>query len=88
MTIRTERKIVSFTKPFTLTHVDGVQPAGDYFVDADDELIEGISRLAYRRVATLFHIPSISSPQNTSQVVSVNQTDLDVALLKDRHYLV
>jgi hypothetical protein len=85
MTIRTESKIVSFQEPFTLRNVDGIQPAGDYLVDVDDELIEGINHSVYRRVATRFHIPCMSSPQPTKQVVAVNQTDLDAALMKDRH---
>jgi hypothetical protein len=85
MTIRTESKIVSFKEPFTLRNVDGIQPAGDYSVEVDDELIEGMSCTVYRRVATRLHIPSMSSPQTITQVVAVNQTELDAALMKDRH---
>ena len=53
MTIRTTRTTVSFSQPFKLKDLEDIQPAGDYFLDTDEELIDGLSRLAYRRVATL-----------------------------------
>ena len=53
MTIRTTRTTVTFKHPFALRGYDGVLPAGDYRVLTDEELIDGLSFLAYRRVATL-----------------------------------
>jgi hypothetical protein len=85
LTIRTTRTTVSFSSPFTLQNVEGVQPAGEYVVLIDDELIEGLSRIAYRRVATLFQTPAISASQRLIQSFSISQTDLDAALMKDRH---
>ncbi len=84
MTVRTDRAIVSFMHPFNLKELEGVQPAGDYLVETDYEVIEGASRLAHRRVATLFTIPSISAPQGLTQRVPVDQTELDAVLMKDR----
>jgi hypothetical protein len=83
LTIRTTRTTVSFSRPFTLQTLEGVQPAGEYVVLIDDELIEGLSRIAYRRVATLFQTPAISASQRQS--FSISQTELDAALMKDRH---
>ncbi len=85
MTTRTTRSTLSFTEPFKLRGVDGVQPAGDYVVIVDDELIDSVSVVAYRRVATILCLPSITTPQTFTQLVAVSQTDLDVAVLKDRH---
>ena len=85
LTIRTTRTTVLFSSPFTLQNVEGVQPAGEYVVLIDDELIEGLSRIAYRRVATLFQTPAISASQRLIQSFSITQTELDAALLKDRH---
>jgi hypothetical protein len=85
LTIRTTRTTVSFSNPFILDNLEGVQPAGEYVVLTDDELIEGLSRLAYRRVATLFQTPAISGPQRKIQSFSISQTDLDAALMKDQH---
>jgi hypothetical protein len=58
VTVRTTRTTISFSQPFKLRDLDDIQPAGDYLLDTDEELIEGLSRLAYRRVATLLHLPS------------------------------
>jgi hypothetical protein len=85
MSMRTTRTTLSFAEPFKIRGVDGVLPAGDYVVLVDEELIEGISHTAYRRVGTVLCLPSISEPQHTSQLVPVSQTDLDIATLRDRH---
>ena len=61
MMMRTTRNTVTFSRPFSLREVDDVQPPGTYTVDADEEVIDGLSFLAYRRVATLLHLPSVSS---------------------------
>ena len=66
MTVRTTRTTISFLRPFKLRDLDDIQPADDYLLDTDEELIEGLSRLAYRRVATLLHLPSTSRPQSHS----------------------
>ena len=75
MTVRTTRTTISFSQPFKLKDLDDTQPPGDYLLDTDEELIEGLSRLVYRRVATL---PSISRPQGRTEV------ELDAALERDR----
>jgi len=84
MTIRTERKIVSFASPFTLRAVEGIQPPGDYIVDVDEELIDGLSRLAYRKIATLLHLPSVAKQRGESQVVVVDPVEFEAALFRDR----
>jgi|tagenome__1003787_1003787.scaffolds.fasta_scaffold20525357_2 hypothetical protein len=85
LTIKTTRSTVSFTNPFTLHNVDGVQPAGEYAVIVDDELIEGLSRVAYRRVATLFQTPAVGATQRQIQLISISQAELDAVLMKDQH---
>jgi hypothetical protein len=85
MTIRTTRTTVSFSNPFTLQSLEGIQPAGEYVVLIDDELIEGLSRLAYRRVATLFQTPAVSASKRLpTESFAISQTELDAALMKDR----
>jgi hypothetical protein len=85
LTIRTTRSTVSFSNPFTLRNLEGLQPAGEYVVLADDELIEGLLRVAYRRLVTLFQTPAISFPPRKTESFSISQTDLDAALMKDQH---
>ncbi|WP_245444593.1 hypothetical protein [Bradyrhizobium sp. Y36] len=88
LTIRTTRTIVSFTNPFILQGLEGIQPAGEYVVITDDEQIDGLSRIAYRRVATLFQTPATSASQLPIQSFSISPTELDAALMKDRHQTV
>src|SRR3974390_1165608 len=61
MSIRTTRKIVKFTNPFTREGFGGVLPADNYEVVTDEELIEGLSFPVYRRVATIMLAPTQSS---------------------------
>jgi len=85
LTIRTTRTTVSFSSPFTLQDPEGIQPAGEYVVLIDDELIEELSWIAYRRVATLFQTPAVSaSKQRPTQSFAISETELDAALMKDR----
>ena len=58
MTVRTSRKSVTFTRPFSLSGIDEVQPAGTYTVETDEELLPGLSFPAYRRIATLIFLRS------------------------------
>jgi hypothetical protein len=53
MTMRTSRKTVTFRRPFSLSGIDEVQPAGTYTVETNEELIEGLSFPAWRRTGTV-----------------------------------
>lgn len=79
MAIRTTRSQVTFKAPFTLAEVDGLQPAGTYDVDTDEEVIEGNERTVYVRVATLIHLRN----GGTTQTVTVDPKGLQAALALD-----
>ncbi len=79
--MRTTRETVTFDQPFSLEGIDGVQPAGTYVVDVDEELIEGLSFLAYRRVATTIYLPMASGGSGSVQAVRVDPRVLDAALM-------
>ncbi len=68
MIARTLSKTVVFSKPFLLKGVDRILPAGDYRVVTDEELIEGLSFPAYRRVATMI-LPSGGSGSRRSRAM-------------------
>jgi hypothetical protein len=76
---RTARKTVTFAHPFALAGIDGVLPAGTYDVDTDEELIDGVSFLAWRRVATMIHV----SRDGATQVHPIDPADLTASLLND-----
>jgi hypothetical protein len=80
--MRTTRETVTFEHPFSLYTVDGVQPAGTYTVEIDEELIEGVSFLAYRRVATTIYLPPPHGGAGSIQAVRVDPRDLDAARRK------
>ena len=71
MTLRTKRETVTFAHPFTVGGVDGTQPAGAYTVETDEEAIEGLSFLAYRRVATVIFLPLPHGGARSFQAVTV-----------------
>ena len=74
--MRTTREDVTFEYPFALLGADGLQPAGTYAVDVDEELIEGLSFLAYRRVATTIYLPLPHGGSGSLQAVRVDPSEL------------
>jgi hypothetical protein len=83
MTTRTTQTVVRFSSAFLLPGFDAPQPAGEYRVDQDEESIDSLSRLAWRRVAAFIHLPAIAMQVPTQQMVPINPADLDAALEKD-----
>ena len=88
MSLKTTRSIATFNEPFSLRNTEGIQPAGEYNVYVEDELIPGLSRTAWRRISTLLQMPSISSSQEHSRLVVVSPAELEAALMKDQHLTV
>jgi hypothetical protein len=82
MTVRTTRTTVTFRRPFSLQGVDCVLPAGDYRVLTDEALIEGLSFLAYRRVATL--IFPLAIRRDAAGMFTIDPHDLAAALERDQ----
>lgn len=87
MTTRTTQTIVRFSAPFMLPGSDVAQPAGDYRVDQDEELLEVFSRLAWRRVGAFVHLPAIGIDGQTHQMVPIDPADLDATLEKEHQEL-
>ncbi len=84
MATRTTSKIITFTKPFILGDIDEVLPAGDYVVDTDETLLEGLSFAAYRRVSTTIYLPSESPNPRLWRSANIDPQILDKALARDR----
>ena len=83
MTMRTSRRTVTFTRPFSLRGIDGVQPAGAYTVETDEEPLEGLSFAAYRRIATTIFLPSRPGDVVSGQLVAVDPSQLEAAEERD-----
>jgi hypothetical protein len=83
MTTRTTETTITFRQPFTLSSVDGVQPAGTYRLVTDEDEIPGLSFLALHRTATMLQLPALSAPSSSYRVVPVDPAELQKALEAD-----
>lgn len=83
MTTRTTQSTVRFSSDALLPGLDEPLPAGEYHVDHDEESIDDLSRIAWRRTGAFIHIPAIGSRSLTRQMLPITPADLDAALEKD-----
>ena len=81
MLTRTRERIWKFNNPFRLGVVDRLLPPGSYRVVTDEELIEGLSFPAYRRVATMIFVRGQNG--TSLEMLSVDPTELRAALDQD-----
>jgi len=87
MMTRTIAKTVTFRRPFALSGLEGVQPAGTYAVETDEELIPTLSFTAYHRTATWLRLPGRREGEvpsaGVSEVVAIDPVELERALARD-----
>jgi hypothetical protein len=74
MTIRSRREAVTFKHPFRIRGVDRLLLAGTYEVITDEESIEGLSFVAFRRIATMILVPGASA--SVLEMISIGSVDL------------
>ncbi|MFD1623383.1 hypothetical protein [Azospirillum griseum] len=79
MPVRRSQRTITFSKPFHLTGLDAVQPPGVYSVEIEEELIEGLSFPAYRRVSTVILLPGPPASGILMQAVAVSGAELEDA---------
>lgn len=83
MLTRTTRTSVTFAHPFFLGDVEETLPAGTYDIDTEEELLEGLSFHAYRRVLTVVHLPADAGQPGIRRSLTTRPEDLDIALAQD-----
>lgn len=83
MPIRSTETTVTFRHSFLLPEVGSPQPAGDYRVVVDEDEIQGLSFLAYQRIATLLQMPAFGTRKGPEQIVAVDHSNLTRALDRD-----
>jgi len=81
--MRTSSNAVTFLHPFKLNGVDGVQPAGRYVVETDEELLQSMSHTAYRRLSTFIRLPGRTGSTERARIVDVDPTELAAVLVSD-----
>jgi hypothetical protein len=80
MTVRTSCMTVTFKRPFAVSGMDEMQPAGTYTIEIDEELLEGLSFPAYRRIATSVRLPAQPGSSIRGQVAQMDPGEVDAAL--------
>jgi hypothetical protein len=84
MATRTTNKTMTFARPFLLTGIDRILAAGDYRVTTDEELIEGLSFPAYRRISTVIFVPAQSA--SSVEMVAIDPQELQAAQERDQSH--
>ena len=79
MTTRSRRETITFQRPFRIKGIDRLLPAGAYEVIADEEMIEGLSFAAFRRVATMIMVPAAPPHASTMEMISIGSVNLSDA---------
>jgi hypothetical protein len=80
---RTKKLIFRFNNTFSFDGSNRMFPPGDYSVLEDEELIEGISWLAYRRKATFIQIPAIGTVGPLTQLLEIDHDELTAIIDQD-----
>jgi hypothetical protein len=75
---------VAFRRPFLLEALGEELPAGNYCVETEEELVEGISYTAYRRTATVLLLPAAAGVSGVSRALVIDPRDLETALERDQ----
>jgi hypothetical protein len=83
MTTRTRRETVVFQRPFRIAGIDHLVAAGTYDVVMDEEMIEGLSFPAFRRVATMITVPAAPPNSAAMETITINSFDLAEAQRAD-----
>lgn len=81
MTLRRSSKTVTFRRSFCMEGADRLLPPADYQVVTEEELIESVSFLAYRRVSTVMIVPGKAG--STVEMLTIDPFDLQAAQEED-----
>jgi hypothetical protein len=84
MTSRTIRSVAHFSRSFWLPGFDEAQPSGDYQVEHEEEAIDSMTTVAWRRTACFIHLPGIGMRATRHEIAAIDAADLESALEKDR----
>ena len=79
MTVRTSCMTVTLERPFAVSGMDEMQPAGTYTIEIDEELLEGLSFPAYRRIATSILLPAQLGSSIRGQIARIDPGEVDAA---------
>lgn len=84
MSVRTTIAKVAFRRPFRIEGYEDVFKAGVYAVETDEELVDGLSFAAYRRVRTAIYLDRFEYKPGDSRTAIVSGPAFDAAVKRDR----
>lgn len=84
MTLRTTSRTVTFARAFWLDEIEYELPPGSYRVETEEETLDNVSFVAYRRVSTHIILPSAGSSSSSAQMLLIHPEGLTRALTLDR----
>ena len=79
MTTRTTTATVAFRRPFILAGCETLQPAGNYEVETQEELVDTLSFPVWRRVATVMRVTQLGAVEH----ITIDPDALHEALMRD-----
>lgn len=79
MAVRMTSREVVFRRPFVLKGFDKIEPAGTYTVETEEESIDDVSFVVWKRLGTVIHI----TRGGETEYVRVDPEDLMKALARD-----
>jgi hypothetical protein len=79
-TTRVTSTTVTFVRPFILDGLGELQRAGAYVVDTEEELMDTLSLVAWKRLSTVIQL----NRHGATEYVPVNPDQLNEALRRDR----
>ncbi len=80
MNTRSTRSTVTFFHPFSLGEKSEVLPAGDYEILVEEEELQGLSFLAYRKTATYLIVVG----KGRTEMREISRNDLESVLSRDQ----
>lgn len=75
--MRTTSSRIRFEAAFELGGMNF--PPGEYLVEIDEETLDVMTKLAYRRTSVSLHVPSADDP-GVTEIVTVKPAEFDAAL--------
>ena len=84
MNQRTVPSTITFSKPFRLSGFEEPLQAGTYKIETLEELIEGLSFPAWRRIETLLFLLQPPGQPKLTQVAVVDPIELEEARSRDQ----
>ncbi len=80
---RTTSRTVTFAHPFVVDGLDEPHPAGSYTVETAEELLQGLSFPAWRRLSTTIRLPGRPGTLVLREMATIDPEALDAALARD-----